>query len=150
MKFFSGENVKLRIKNVESNRMKNEKFIEDREELERLAPTIKNPIEKQIFVCAGKSCQALGSADVKAAFEAALQKRGLRRGRESKGGNPNGKIALTDCGSVGLCKIGTAVPVYPDGVWYAQVRPEDAREIVERHIEKGAVVERLLVMTNGD
>ena len=130
--------------------MSEKKFIEDRAELERAAPTIKTPIEKQIFVCAGKPCLALGSAEVKAAFEVELQKRGLQRGRESKGRNPNGAIALTDCGSVGLCKIGTAVLVYPEGVWYAQVRPEDAREIVERHIEKGEVVQRLAVVEMDD
>jgi (2Fe-2S) ferredoxin len=37
--------------------------------------------------------------------------------------------------------------VYPDGVWYAQVRAEDVAEIVEQHIVKGRVVERLALLT---
>lgn len=122
------------------------KFIEDREQLEKLAPVMKAPIKHHVFVCNGKSCSAVGSADVKKAFEEELQKRNLRYGKESKGRNPNGEIILTDCGSVGFCSIGTAVLVYPEGVWYAQVCAADVPEIIEGHLEKGNVVERLALI----
>jgi len=122
------------------------KFIEDREQLEKLAPVLNAPIKRQVFVCNGKSCAALGSADVKAAFATELEAKGLRQGKESKGRNPIGSVVLTDCGSVGFCSIGTAVLVYPEGVWYAQVQAEDVPEIIERHIEKGEVVERLALI----
>ena len=56
---------------------------------------------------------------------------------------PRGEIVLTDCGSVGFCSIGVAVLVYPEGVWYGQVQAEDVPEIIEEHLEKGNVVERL-------
>jgi (2Fe-2S) ferredoxin len=36
--------------------------------------------------------------------------------------------------------------VYPDGVWYAQVRATDVPEIVEEHILKGRPVERLALL----
>jgi (2Fe-2S) ferredoxin len=36
--------------------------------------------------------------------------------------------------------------VYPDGVWYAQVRAVDVPEIVEEHIVNGRVVERLALL----
>ena len=126
--------------------MSKTKFIEDRTELEKLAPVAVAPINRQVFVCNGKSCTAVGSAEVKAAFEEELQKRNLRYGKASKGRNPNGKIVLTDCSSVGFCSIGAAVLVYPEGVWYAQVRAEDVKEIVEEHLEKGNVVERLALI----
>ena len=122
------------------------KFIDDRFELERLAPVTQAPIKHHVFVCNGKSCSAVGSTDVKAEFERILQEKNLRQGKESKGRNPLGEIVLTDCSSVGFCSIGTAVLVYPDGVWYAQVQPEDVREIIEEHLEKGNVVERLALM----
>ena len=32
------------------------KFITDRDELEKLAPMLKAPIKRQVFVCTGKSC----------------------------------------------------------------------------------------------
>lgn len=122
------------------------KFINDREQLEKLAPVAKADLKHQVFVCNGKSCSAVGSTDVKAAFETELEIRKLRYGKESKGRNPNGTILLADCGSVGFCSIGPAVIVYPEGVWYAQVQPEDVKQIIEEHLEKGNVVERLAVI----
>jgi (2Fe-2S) ferredoxin len=126
--------------------MAKRKFIDDRSQLEKLAPVATAPIKRHVFVCNGKSCSAVGSAEVKKAFEEELQKRNTRYGKESKGRNPNGEIVLTDCGSVGFCSIGTAVLVYPEGVWYAQVRAEDVKEIIEEHLEKGNVVERLALI----
>lgn len=126
--------------------MSKPKFIEDREKLEKLAPVVKAPIKRQVFVCNGKSCLAVGSAEVKAEFEKRLEEKNLRWGKESKGRNPNGEIVLTDCSSVGFCSIGAAVLVYPEGVWYAQVRAKDVPEIIEKHLIGGEIVERLALI----
>lgn len=104
------------------------------------------PIKHHVFVCNGKSCSAVGSAEVKAEFERILEAKGLRQGKESKGRNPVGEVVLTDCGSVGFCSIGTAVLIYPEGVWYGQVQAEDVPEIIEAHIENGKIVERLALI----
>lgn len=116
------------------------------ERLETLAPIITAPITHHIFVCTGKSCSAVESALVKDAFERELKERGILFGKEKKGKNPKGSIVLTECASVGFCAIGAAVMVYPDGVWYAQVRPTDVLEIVEEHLVNGRVVERLALL----
>jgi (2Fe-2S) ferredoxin len=79
-------------------------------------------------------------------FERELTSRGLLFGKVQKGKNPNGSIVLTECGSVGFCAIGAAVMVYPDGIWYAQVRAGDVNEIIEEHLIKGRVVERLALL----
>ena len=121
-------------------------FIDDCEVLTELAPVAAAPIKHHVFVCTGKSCSAVDSAEVKAAFEHELRLRGLQFGTEKKGRNPKGTIVLTECGSVGFCAIGAAVLVYPDGVWYAQVRASDVPEIVEEHIVNGRVVERLALL----
>ncbi len=126
--------------------MADRKFIDDREQLQKLAPVAMAPIKHHVFVCNGKSCSAVGSAAVKAEFVRILESKRVRQGKESKGRNPMGEIVLTDCGSVGFCSIGTAVLVYPDGVWYAQVTPEDVPEIIEKHLENGQVVERLALI----
>lgn len=126
--------------------MSKPKFIEDREQLCKLAPVAVAPIKRHVFVCNGKSCSSVGSAEVKKAFEEQLEAKKIRYGKESKGRNPKGPVVLTDCGSVGFCSIGTAVLVYPEGVWYAQVRAEDVPEIIEEHLEKGNVVERLALI----
>jgi len=126
--------------------MEQESFIEDREELCALAPVTSAPIRHHIFVCSGKSCSAVGSAEVKEAFDQELRARGILFGKEKKGKNPKGSVIVTECASVGFCAIGAAVMIYPDGVWYAQVRAEDVPEIIEEHILNGRVVERLALM----
>lgn len=121
-------------------------FIDDCEELKELAPVAAAPIQHHVFVCTGKSCSKVDSEDVKEAFEKELKARGVLFGKEKKGKNPKGSIVLTECASVGFCAVGAAVMVYPDGVWYAQVRKEDVREIVEEHLINGRIVERLALL----
>lgn len=120
--------------------------ITDSDRLLNLAPIAAAPITHHVFVCTGTSCSAVNSAEVKATFERELLARGMLFGKEKKGKNPRGSIVLTECASVGFCAIGPAVMVYPDGVWYAQVRPADVPEIIEEHILKGQVVERLALL----
>ena len=121
-------------------------FNENVEQLRALAPVTTAPIRHHVFVCTGKSCSARDSAEVLAAFESELKERGLLFGREAKGKNPRGSIVVTECASVGFCSIGPAVMVYPDGVWYAQVRATDVPEIIEEHLLNGRVVERLALL----
>ena len=120
--------------------------IEDRDELCALAPIATAPIRLHVFVCTGKSCSSRDSAEVRDAFERELTARRILFGREAKGKNPHGSIVLTECSSVGFCAIGPAVMIYPDGIWYAQVRPADVLEIIEEHLLHGRVVERLALM----
>jgi len=118
----------------------------DCQKLETLAPVITAPIRYHVFVCTGKSCSAVDSAAVRLAFERELLSREMLFGKEHKGKNPKGSVVLTECASVGFCAIGAAVMVYPDGIWYAQVRAEDVAEIMEEHILNGRVVTRLAVL----
>lgn len=122
-------------------------FITDREKLCEMAPVALAPLRYHIFVCTGKSCSAVGSAEVQEAFDRELRSREMLFGKAAKGKNPNGSVVLTECASVGFCTIGAAVMIYPDGVWYAQVRAEDVPEIVEEHIVNGRVVKRLALLT---
>lgn len=116
------------------------------ERLEALAPIITAPIRHHVFVCTGKSCSAVDSALVKAEFERELLARGILFGKEKKGKNPRGSVVLSESSSVGFCAIGAAVMIYPDGIWYGQVRAEDVREIVEEHLVNGRVVQRLALL----
>ena len=122
------------------------KFIDDCERLMELAPIATARIQRHVFVCTGKSCSAVDSAAVKEAFERELKSRCLQYGKVSKGCSPEGTVVLTECGSVGFCAIGAAVMVYPDGVWYAQVRAKDVPEIVEEHLVNNRVVQRLALL----
>jgi len=54
------------------------------------------------------------------------------------------EIKVIETGCIGSCDLGPIVVVYPEGVFYQKVKPEDARKIAEEHLFKGRVVERLL------
>ncbi|PRX30415.1 (2Fe-2S) ferredoxin [Orenia metallireducens] len=54
-----------------------------------------------------------------------------------------GDVMVTNTGCLGICDKGPIVIVYPEGVWYGSVTPDDVEEIVESHLENGKVVERL-------
>jgi (2Fe-2S) ferredoxin len=121
-------------------------FITDQKTLEALAPVTMAPIRHHVFVCTGKSCSAVDSPLVKDAFERELRARDMLFGKEKKGKNPKGSVLVTECASVGFCAVGAAVMVYPDGVWYAQVRASDVPELVEEHLLNGRVVKRLALL----
>ncbi|HKP45250.1 MAG TPA: (2Fe-2S) ferredoxin domain-containing protein [Pyrinomonadaceae bacterium] len=118
----------------------------DQKALETLAPVLTAPIRHHVFVCTGKSCSAVDSPLVKEAFDQELLARGILFGKAKKGKNPKGSVLVTECASVGFCAIGAAVMVYPDGIWYAQVRAADVPEIVEEHLLNGRIVQRLALL----
>jgi len=126
--------------------MTKKRVLASREELEKLAPVATAPVRRHVLVCTGKSCRAVGSEEVREAFEKRLEKDSIRYGKEKKGRNPAGSVVLTECGSVGFCSVGPAVLVYPEGVWYAQVSVDDVDEIVDEHLIGGNVVERLALI----
>ncbi len=105
-----------------------------------LAPVIGHDLQRQVLVCTSKSCVANGSEAVLEAFRAQLIQENLLFYK----GNQAGAVQCSHCGSVGFCAIGPAVLVYPDGIWYAHVTPEDVPEIIASHLKGGVPVERLV------
>ncbi|HOC45255.1 MAG: NADH-quinone oxidoreductase subunit NuoF [Syntrophorhabdaceae bacterium] len=57
----------------------------------------------------------------------------------------SGEIAVLETGSIGATGQGVVIVVYPEGLYYANVKPEDAAEIVEEHLLKGRPVKRLMM-----
>lgn len=115
----------------------------DRETLMEKAPVVTAPLARHVFVCGGKSCSANNSEAVLEAFRTVLADKGLLY---CKRGSMAGTVIVSTCGSVGLCQVGPAVLVYPDGVWYAGVSPADVLEIAESHLEQNQPVERLVAL----
>lgn len=97
------------------------------------------PFRHHVYVCTQQkpegapSCTVNGSPRTLEALRREIGRQGL--------GN---EVQVTTCGSVGLCGRGPNMVVYPEGVWYSGVQPEDAEEIVREHFGRGQVVERLL------
>ncbi len=86
-----------------------------------------------VLICGGSSCHASGSLDVITAMNEELKRQQL-----------TDEICVVQTGCHGLCAEGPIMLVYPDGVFYARVQPEDVPEIVSEHLLKGRVVERLV------
>ena len=55
-----------------------------------------------------------------------------------------GKVRVNKAGCLDRCAAGPVLVIYPEAVWYSYVNNEDIDEIVESHLKKGEVVERLL------
>ncbi|PWV60618.1 ferredoxin [Plasticicumulans acidivorans] len=51
---------------------------------------------------------------------------------------------LTQTACIGPCNLGPNIIVYPEGVMYNSVKPEDVEEIIDSHLIGGTPVERLL------
>lgn len=113
----------------------------DPETLIQKAPVVAAPLTRHVFVCTGKSCGAFNSEAVLEKFWEILAQKGLLYGKR---GSWEGSILVTTCGSIGLCQVGPAVMVYPEGVWYYNVKPEDVEEIAESHFINNQPVQRLL------
>jgi (2Fe-2S) ferredoxin len=46
---------------------------------------------------------------------------------------------------LGRCEEGPVLVVYPEGIWYTYVDESDLDEIIEEHLKKGRIVERLKI-----
>ena len=86
-----------------------------------------------LLLCGGTGCHASGSMNVKKALLAELDKRGLTQ-----------EMKVVETGCNGFCAQGPIMVVYPEGVIYMMIKPEDIPELVEEHFVKGRVLERLL------
>ncbi|MBC7097641.1 NADH-quinone oxidoreductase subunit NuoF [Candidatus Bipolaricaulota bacterium] len=53
------------------------------------------------------------------------------------------EVQVVETGTLGVSGRGVVLVVYPEGVYYAGVTPEDIPQIVEEHLLKGRPVERL-------
>ena len=90
-------------------------------------------IRSHVLICGGTGCTSSGSKTLQAAFEANIKACGLEE-----------EVKLVQTGCFGLCALGPVVIVYPDGTFYSRVTEENVKEIVEEHLLKGRVVERLV------
>lgn len=86
----------------------------------------------QLLICGGTGCTSARSEELKAELDRKLAERGIE------------DITVTMVGCFGFCGEGPIVKVQPDNVFYVKVAPEDVDELIESHVLKGRIVERLL------
>ncbi|MFT7486349.1 MAG: (2Fe-2S) ferredoxin [Candidatus Paceibacteria bacterium] len=95
--------------------------------------------EKHVFICiasrpptAGGSCGAAGSPQVMEKMQFALMEHNLMS-----------RVRINGCTCLGPCDDGVNLIVYPEGVFYTKVTPDDVDEIVKEHLMGDKPVERL-------
>jgi NADH-quinone oxidoreductase subunit F len=86
-----------------------------------------------LLICGGTGCHASKSLEIKNRLTAEIEKRRLQE-----------KALVIETGCNGFCAQGPVMVVYPGGVFYQYMQPEDAHDIVEQHISRGYPVERLM------
>ena len=96
-------------------------------------------IRSHVLICGGTGCTSSGSVKIQKAFAEHLAANGILD-----------EVKIVQTGCFGLCALGPVVIIYPEGTFYSQVTPEDVKEIVEEHLLKGRVVERLVYADTGE
>lgn len=84
-----------------------------------------------ILICTGSGCP--GAPMIVEALKEELIKRKLEN-----------EVRIVQIGCPGFCSQGPLMIIYPEGILYCEVSPDDVPEIVEETIIKGRTVKRLL------
>jgi (2Fe-2S) ferredoxin len=98
--------------------------------------------EHHVFVCHNSrpegaprtSCTSNGHSDLFVQLQQLARAAGLGE-----------TVRINKAGCLNQCEHGPMVVVYPEAVWYGNVQPEDAEEIVREHLVGGRPVERLRI-----
>ena len=96
-------------------------------------------IRAHVLICGGTGCTSSGSVEIQKAFLENIEKNGLSE-----------EVKLVQTGCFGLCALGPVVIIYPEGTFYSRVTKEDVAEIVEEHLLKGRIVDRLVYKDTGE
>jgi NADH:ubiquinone oxidoreductase subunit F (NADH-binding)/(2Fe-2S) ferredoxin/NAD-dependent dihydropyrimidine dehydrogenase PreA subunit len=105
-------------------------------ELTKIAQNVKDEWKKykaMIMICTDTACVSGKSYSVKQEFERIIKE----AGKEDE-------FAVIPTGCMEFCSVGPIVVIRPEGVFYHRVKVEDVKEIFEKHLLGGQVVERLL------
>lgn len=101
--------------------------------------------ERHIFFCLNKRENGNDSCaqhDAQAGFDH-CKSRVKALGLAGQGG-----VRVNKAGCLDRCAGGPVAVVYPEAVWYTYVDSSDIDEIVEKHLQHGERVERLLLPDN--
>ena len=89
--------------------------------------------KRYITVCGGTGCKSSDSDKIIECLNEEIEKAGL---------SDEVTVAITGC--FGFCEKGPILKVDPDNAFYVHVTPDDAHDIVNEHLLKGKIVDRLL------
>jgi len=76
-------------------------------------------------------------------YDALAMRTYMKKRCKALGLSGEGGTRINTAGCLGRCALGPVLVIYPDAVWYVWVDQTDIDEIIERHLQRGEVVERL-------
>ena len=93
--------------------------------------------EYHIFCCTNRRepghkrgcCAEKGAEELRDYFKARVKELGIP------------KIRVNMAGCLDMCERGSAVVIYPEGVWYTLKTKEDVDRVIKEHLQQGAPVE---------
>ena len=96
---------------------------------------------KHIFVCINQrdenavrcSCGEENGAEIVARFKELIQSHKLKM-----------KVRAQRASCFDICEQGPIMVIYPEGVFYAQIKSKDVKSICDEHLYKGRIVEKLV------
>lgn len=91
-----------------------------------------------LMFCGGSGCRASKSLEFKQRLIDGIESRRLQD-----------KVVPIETGCIGFCAHGPVMVVYPGGVFYQHLIPDDMDEILDQHVLKGWPVDRLLYKDPG-
>jgi (2Fe-2S) ferredoxin len=100
------------------------------------------PFTHHLFICCNQRapghsrgcCNPDGSQALRNCFKAEIDKQGLGR-----------LVRANLAGCLDQCELGPTVVIYPQGIWYGRVAPEDVPRIVDQTVRQGIILEDLLI-----
>ena len=88
--------------------------------------------EKHLMMCGGTACHASRGALVRDALKKEIEKRGLSQ-----------RCKLVETGNDAFATLAPVAVIYPEGIYYVHLTPDDAEDIVSQHLMEGKPVDRL-------
>jgi len=88
--------------------------------------------EKHLMICGGTACHACKSEPVRDAIKREIETRGLSQ-----------RCKVIETGNDAFSTLAPVMVVYPEGVYYVHLTPDDVTDIVSKHLIDGKPVERL-------
>jgi (2Fe-2S) ferredoxin len=97
--------------------------------------------ERHLFICVNERpaghprscCKARGAEAVRDALKVEVARLGL-----------SSIVRVNNAGCLDACEEGPVLVIYPEGIWYGKLVPEDAKEIMEKTVLNGQVIDRLV------
>ncbi len=98
--------------------------------------------QRHLLICANHrgpghprgSCGEKGGEEMVGMVKDLIREKGLKD-----------RVLVSRTGCLKHCSLGVTAAVYPDNVWYHGVKEGDLAEICESHLDRGVIVDRLLL-----